>query len=285
MKTALLLLVQVMVWASLGQAGSHSQCRNDNCAQYVTRTDSGISSRRSRCSSILATTVRPAPVYITRIPREKRPANTVTDTTSPPEPSQIDGAILRADDLDNGAWSWDRCPKPRQFSSACRCWAQITAVTTTLPTSAVTLTRTRYLNVGCAPAATGVSGSSHFACSAGSGMCSCLRAGLSGAFGVTGRDAESGNPPVVGLCVRVAASVDETPGWRANVTGPCAAQNECPLDGSCQSGSVCVYDGSCACGTRRCYDLVPGGCENPTLPVDEVKRRKRALEKRARNYL
>ncbi|KAI5462347.1 hypothetical protein BGZ63DRAFT_403582 [Mariannaea sp. PMI_226] len=281
MKTAIVLLIQLVILASFGLAGDQTLCRNDDCARYVTTTDSGIASRRSECSRILATTIKPPPFYVTttvtkyvtKPSRDKRGEDTGLYTTSPPNPDHTETVIPR------GGIYRPRCAGIAQFSSACRCWTQITAQTTTLTTPTVTLTTTQYLKVACTPAATSVSGSSRFQCSVETGMCSCLRPGSGSSIGLFERSQPAG------LCVRVAANIDTSPGWGANVTGPCATQSECDAEGACQSGYACVYDGSCPCGKRRCYAVVPGGCDRHELASVEIKRRKRALQNRARDYL
>lgn len=226
-------------------------------------------------------------MIVTTIPVEKRDAG-ATDLTTTPRPEDPIPTWAEADpraEPDHHEWGWLHCPRPGQFSSACSCWAEINPITTTLPTATLTVTSTSLLNAGCSPVATAVSGSSRFACSGNQpGMCSCLQPNNFFAP-IVARAGSAPLPAGVGLCVRVAAGL-ETAGWGANVTGPCAAQSECAADGGCPvDGQGCVFDASCACGTRRCYVVVPGGCDLRAPPVHEIERRRRALEKRARDYL
>lgn len=199
--------------------------------------------------------------YTTKFLDSRATPHAVTDTTSLTR-AQKDSLLLEAGPVLAGAY----CPKRGQYSSACRCWTQITARTTTLATPTVTVRTTRYLDIACPPTAAAATRAARFPCSAGEGMCSCLKAG---------RD---------DVCVRVGTQFDDHGGWGANVTGPCAAQNECGADGECERGHVCVYDASCPCGKKRCYMGVSKGCEIQGLSVEEDERRKRALERRASEY-
>ncbi|KOS18280.1 hypothetical protein ESCO_002700 [Escovopsis weberi] len=234
-----------------------ADCHGDNCANHVTGTFAGIgvpiSARISLCNSFLRTTVRPPPSVVP-------------------------------------TFAASQCPEDGQFASACVCWTRVTARTTTLPASTVTVTATVSVNVACSPAATAVSNSTRFPCSNGFGMCSCLRTG-------DGKDDS-------GVCVRVGSGFFDDPGstsdspgdssddatfWNEgsaatdletdedgvstanwNVTGPCWFARECGVDHSCRgNGNVCVFDGSCACGKRRCYQAI-AGCRGLELPSYEA---------------
>ncbi|KAL6413917.1 hypothetical protein AUP68_03449 [Ilyonectria robusta] len=270
MKTALQFLLHASSLVHLVLAGG--RCTSDRCGRYVTGTGPGVGvpleTRMSICSRYLETTVKPAPVtvtstitkYTTKFLDSRATPPAVTNTTSS-TPAEEDSFLLEAGPALDGAY----CPKRGQYSSACRCWAQITARTTTLATPTVTIRTTSYLDIACPPTASAGPRAARFPCSAGEGMCSCLKAG---------RD---------DVCVRVGTQVGDS-GWGANVTGPCAAQSECGADGECERGQVCVYDGSCPCGKKRCYMGVSKGCEIQGLSVEEDKRRKRALERRASEY-
>ncbi|KAF7545601.1 hypothetical protein G7Z17_g9055 [Cylindrodendrum hubeiense] len=219
----------------------------------------------SICSHYLETTIRPAPVtvtkYITKARDNKAARHAASSTASSLTRAEIETLPSRAVPALAGA----HCPRHGQYSSACRCWARITAQITTLATPTVTVRATRYLDVACPPTAAAVTRAVRFPCAAGWGLCSCLKAG---------RD---------DVCVRVGTRMGDHGGWGANVTGPCAAHSECGADGECEAGYICVYDGSCPCGKKRCYSAVPKGCEIQGLPwVDQ--RRKRALEHRASEY-
>lgn len=150
------------------------------------------------------------------------------------------------------------CPSAGQFSSACACWANITAATTTLARSTATTTTTTYLDVGCSPAATAVSKSAQFPCSRQWGMCSCLRS------------EEDGD-----VCVKVGQfGMGGGPGYGSG-HGPCEKSKECNAKGGCDDpGMMCVYDGSCKCGKRRCYKAAPRGCEYQGIDMDDSKRHK-----------
>jgi hypothetical protein len=188
--------------------------------------------------------------YTTNMPTEVTsapPVTTFRNTTSEYPGSGNDSSIVPTS---VPTFATLECPAAGQFSSACKCWASVTAHNTTAPAPTRTATTTIWHNVACGPAATGVfpGNGTYFPCSRQWGMCSCLK---------------SGNDDV---CVRVGPLVSN--GWQ-NMTGPCAEFDECDVDESCPGEQVCVYDGSCRCGKKRCYRAAPRGCEYQDLPIDE----------------
>ncbi|CAM1504263.1 Fc.00g018540.m01.CDS01 [Cosmosporella sp. VM-42] len=242
-------------------------CSEDNCLRQVGGNWAGIgvplSSRIALCNSFLRTTIRPAAttttttvsLYTTSLP----PSNTISlarriiNTTSLTRDHNETIRPTRVPTYATG-----HCPSSGQYSSACSCWTAVTPSTTTLPTPTVTMTTTRYFDVACEPAATGVSGADRFPCSAQWGMCSCLKSGEQD------------------VCVRVGAFTGDR-GGGGNVTGPCAANKECGVDDECEARHICVYDGSCACGKKRCYRAAPNGCGYQGLPIDDGDDTKRKL--------
>lgn len=145
----------------------------------------------------------------------------------------------------------NNCAGAGQFSSACKCWASVTAQNTTMAASTATVTTTRWHDIACGPAATGVvpGNGTYFPCSRQWGTCSCLK---------------SGDDDV---CVRIGPFLGSI---GTNMTGPCGDYDECDMDEGCPSEHICVYDGSCRCGKRRCYRAAPRGCEYQGIPMDEV---------------
>ncbi|KAH8173919.1 hypothetical protein LIA77_05338 [Sarocladium implicatum] len=242
-------------------AEERANCHGDNCANQVTGTFGGIGipieTRISMCNSYLLATIQPEPTtvtqtitkYTTRGPRTtkypKIRAN-VANTTIVPE--GIETTILPES---VPTFAAEQCSSAGQFSSACACWANVTASTTTLPRSTATETTTTYRNVGCGPAATAVSKSKQFPCSRQWGMCSCLRSEKDG-----------------DVCVRVGDY-----GSGKHDSGPCENSKECNAKGGCdEPGMMCVYDGSCKCGKKRCYKAAADGCDYQGLPMDGFKR-------------
>ncbi|KAK5995597.1 hypothetical protein PT974_04010 [Cladobotryum mycophilum] len=286
MKTAIFATIMPLVGYAV------AQCNGDNCANHVTGTFAGIGvprpSRISLCNDFLRTTIQPAPTtftrtvtnYLTHVNKtttsthsttsssssstisststRRRRRSTTTATTSTATTTTTTTTTSDANQTITPSvvptYATAQCPDNGQFSSACKCWAEVTPRTTTLPTPTVTVTTTISLDVGCGPAATAVTNSTQFPCSNGEGMCSCLRTG-------------DGN-----VCVRVAniPELSEDLGSaQANVTGPCAAARECNVDDACRgAGAFCVFDDSCACGKHRCYRAV-AGCRDPGLPSYE----------------
>lgn len=173
------------------------------------------------------------------------------------------------------------CSDLDEFTSACRCWNEVTPSTNTLPTPTATVTAIPTTwgmdRTGCDPAETAVSDNTRFKCSHHWGMCSCLKG-----FNSLGAN-EGQNDTIHGLkqalqnntaqyhsavCVHVGPYLDNE-GNDIDGTGPCSRAQECGSDGECDAdqGTVCVYDGSCECGKRRCYKEVSDGCiyQDPSL--------------------
>ncbi|CAH0037589.1 unnamed protein product [Clonostachys solani] len=246
-------------------------CSGDNCANHVTGQWAGIGvpieSRISMCNSFLRVTIVPNTTTITSTIFKYTTTN-VRGVVVRDEPTNSSGSKLssfRANATETVPYSGydqtvvpsmvptfatSQCPEPGRFSSACSCWASVTASTTTMSAPTVTVTATRVDDVGCGPAATAVApgNGSYFPCSRQWGTCSCLK---------------SGNQAV---CVRVGPYL----GDGRNMTGPCGDFDECDSDGNCRNGYLCVFDASCECGRRRCYRAAPKGCDYQGLPPDEV---------------
>ncbi|KAK0384463.1 hypothetical protein NLU13_8549 [Sarocladium strictum] len=236
-------------------------CHGDNCANHVTGTFGRIGvpvqSRIALCNSYLRATIKPAPTTVTRVV-------TKYTTQLPDTTSHVPASIPLAISANNSVlkdkitlpsvvpvFASEKCPSAGQFSSACACWTNITASTTTLPRSTSTATRTTYLDVSCSPAATAVSKAQQFPCSRQWGMCSCLTS------------EEDGD-----VCVRV-GEFGVGGGGYGGGQGPCEKSKECNSKGGCdEKGTICVYDGSCKCGKRRCYRAAPRGCEYQGMPMD-----------------
>ncbi|KAH7156866.1 hypothetical protein EDB81DRAFT_403129 [Dactylonectria macrodidyma] len=209
MKISFLLFLHIGFLASTSLAGG--RCTADRCAEYVTGTRPGVGvpleSRMSICSRFLESTVKPAPVivtstvtkYITRAHNNRAAQHEVVNTASSPTRAEIDNLIFpRA----VPALAAGQCYRYDQYSSACRCWSQITIRTTALATPTITITETRFLNIACPPAVPTPARAARFPCAGGLGMCSCLKAGRGD------------------VCVRIGARFDQQGGWGANITRP-----------------------------------------------------------------